>query len=186
MRTSRVVLLLMLFSSLGIAVSRLAARPSEASGAHLLHTQTSHSTGTLPVVVDGSKTPWKLPDQLAYQHFIRMTAIADDATAETRSRRDAYLARIGLSQSDLTAFNTALRGVKEQLEVLEARRQQRSPATESAKAERAALQLQEQQIAKDAVRRLKSELSVDGALGVDRFVREHVKSRIKIYGTPIE
>src|SRR5262245_38830876 len=86
--------------------------------------------GKLPLLVDGAQTPDLVPDDVAYRHFILLTAVSATATANDVARRDAFLARVGLSPADRTAYLGTLSQVKDQLADIEA--QQRSDTADEA------------------------------------------------------
>jgi hypothetical protein len=69
--------------------------------------QTSH-VHTLSIVVDGSKTPDQIPDDLAYRHFILAVAEHQSPTKDAVERREARLSPIGFSKQDHDACVLAL------------------------------------------------------------------------------
>jgi hypothetical protein len=184
------------------AATSQSVRPGE--HAHLTHAVSPQASGprsgvqlavagqgvttTLPVVVDGAKDPQSIPDALAYRHFIR--ALAESArsanpTSLQVARRQALLARVGLSSDDRAAFIGALSGVDGQLAQVARARKQYSREAISAGTAREPLQtlrLQEGEIL-DATRgRLEGALSGEGVRRLQTHIQEQVKKRIVIYG----
>jgi hypothetical protein len=152
-----------------------------------LHTPTGHPSQFITsVAVNGTKTPERIPDYLAYWHFIMAAAVRQNASPEEFARRRALLSRIGFSQRDADSFVAALSNVREELDSLD-------EATTGLAAESANswhqldnLRAQRHQVLDNAKSRLRNALTLDGWLILDAYVRDHVKRRIVIYGAPPE
>ncbi len=135
---------------------------------------------SLVVAVDGAKTPDKIPDDIAYRHFIRVTAESEAATPQQLARRDAFLRRVGLSPRDSTAYLDALTHVNAQLKTIA---QQNSALSPSASPDAIAnLRQQERQVLDSALVRIKSSLSPAGIALLETHIRQHVKRHIVLYG----
>jgi hypothetical protein len=134
------------------------------------------------VVIDGAVTPEKIPDTLAYQHFIRAMVAPDEPSLNRAKRREGLLSRVQLSARDRAAMVTALSGVESRLSaVVETRRRAaRGPAL-TPDAVRA-LRDEEDGLVRDARALIKSRLTSQGAARLEAHIQEHVKRRIKIYG----
>ena len=133
----------------------------------------------LPVAVDGAKTPERIPDGLAYAHFLSAIAEHEQASPGRLQRRSSMIARVGLSTTDATALVAALTGVRAQLDMIQAGRSSSARPTSTAQA---SLQAHEEVVLAHARERAYRALSPAGVVRLDRFVREHVKIRIVIYG----
>ena len=143
------------------------------------HVHHPDALGSLPLAIDGAKVPERIPDALAYAHFLSAVAEHERASADRLRRRSSMIARVGLSTSDATALVVALTSVREQLDLIHAGR---SSAERPTSATLASLQAQEESVLADARERAQRALSPIGLERLDRFVREQVKPRIKVYG----
>jgi hypothetical protein len=65
-------------------------------------------TQVAPGTVDGSKSPELIPDNVAYRLVFVSLAIPPNATAAQQRRQGAFLARIGLNESDSLVLLTKL------------------------------------------------------------------------------
>lgn len=156
----------------------LLATPSAVAAQHE-HGDKQMSTSTMQLAVDGSRSPQRISDDLAYRHFIVAAAIRDDSADQDRERRDAFIRRIGLSQSDEALLRAALGSVSERLAGVSVRKEsirRDAPATT-----RASIRQQEEAVFDGANKRIRSLLSKEGFLRLDRFVRKEVKPGIKVY-----
>jgi hypothetical protein len=165
----------------------LAARPAQVSPAvsqsesdqQHSHFHRPDGLRSLPIAVDGAKTPERIPDAMAYAHFLAAIAEPLNASPERARRRASMIARIGLTAADSSAIVGALAGVREQVNVIHEARSSTNPPTSN----ELASQTQEERILIEARERVYRALSSDGVKRLDRFVREHVKTRIVIYGS---
>lgn len=131
----------------------------------------------IPITADGSKNPEKIPDQVAYRHFVLQAGShRNNPSTQEMDRRSALLVRLKLSQSDQTALVSALDGVPEQLDTVN------WSGTGSA-ATAAARDAIYEQFLDTALLRLRASLSADGLSKVDKFVQTHVKAHIVMFGT---
>ncbi len=136
----------------------------------------------LSIVVDGSKTPELIPDDLAYRHFILAIAEPRSPTVEETKRRETRLIPIGLSASDYDLCISALAGLREKLDMIEAgRREALADTTEHRDSTLLTLKGQEN-MAITAVRVALRRLSPDGQSRLDGYIRARVKQRIVLLG----
>lgn len=147
---------------------------------------TGHQT-MLPVVVDGSKTPDLIPDQLAYRHLLMALAELQHPPAEAVGRRIAHLAGVGLSAADRQNLISAMSGVREQLDEIYLATEQAAVDTSLTSAGKdtaiASLRAQQEVLLDATADKLKTALTNDGWLRLDAYVKDHVKRRIVIYGS---
>jgi len=68
--------------------------------------------------IDDQDTPELIPDYVAYRHLIMAAAISDTPSEYELSRREAYLARVGLAAIDRNALVAAVGGVRAQLNAI--------------------------------------------------------------------
>ncbi len=93
------------------------------------HSSTARGPG-LSLAVDGAKNPERVPTNLAYRHFIYVSALRVGASEREIVRRDSFLARVGLSEADRSAYVAAVQNVAEQLADVEARLEANGDATQ--------------------------------------------------------
>lgn len=140
----------------------------------------------LPVLVDGSKYPEQIPDQLAYRHFLLAVAEHRSPTAIEADRQRARLRPIGLSDVDSAAFRDLLANLREQLDAIEQARAtlDSGAITVGAKVPTiAALKAQEDDLIATTITSLPARLGIDGLAKLDQHIRQQVKRKIVIYGT---
>lgn len=136
---------------------------------------TSHP---LVLLVDGRLSPERIPDQVAYRHFISVTALSSGASAAETRRRDAILNAVGLSSADCRNYTRALATVGDALRAIEQDMQ-------AAQADVSALDVLKQQkghVMDSAATRAVSSLSAGGAALLRKHLNDRVKGRIRIYG----
>jgi len=136
---------------------------------------------TLPLAVDGEKTPHLIPDRLAFHHFLIATAVASTSAPNDVARRDFMLARAGLSTEERHVFAIALAGVKDKLNEIEGKRRAAQYNTPGVSEQ---LKVRQNQILDDARARVQAALDKGAMARLDAYVQGHVKSRIKIFGEP--
>lgn len=68
--------------------------------AQMVSWQLYYYPNQLPVLVDGSKTPGQIPDNLAYQHFFAAISAHPSPTAQELARQNAQLLPLNLSATD--------------------------------------------------------------------------------------
>ena len=83
--------------------------------------QHTHHVSELPVLVDGSKTPEKIPDELAYHHFLTALATPQEASPEEQKRQEAQLLPLGLTPERRSQMIRTLATFKSQFDDLERR-----------------------------------------------------------------
>lgn len=141
----------------------------------------------LPVAVDGAKTPERIPDEIAYAHFLSVLALTSAPSRAELGRRKAILNSTGLDASDAQRIVTALSGVREQLTEVESQRKQITHdnfADVQSLALSASLRSRQQTILRDARYRVIGTLSADGMSILHEHIQRRVKPRIVIYGDP--
>ena len=136
----------------------------------------------LPVIVDGSKTPDQIPDELAYQHYLKAISAHPDPLPQERDRQAAQLNALNLSSSDRRALIAVLASLRTQLDLIENTRRSIRPGPAGA-AQLSDLNIQENTLLTTALGNLRASMTLDGSYRLDQFVKTHVKARIKIYGT---
>jgi hypothetical protein len=132
-----------------------------------------------PVVltVDGQLTPELVPDDLAYRHFLSVTAVGSRSSAADLRRRDAILEHLGLSGADRRAYIDATLTVSDALQRLD--RQMEASHQDVSAVD--ALKEQKRQVLDDAARRVNTSLSAGGAATLRSHINERVKRHIRIY-----
>lgn len=139
--------------------------------------------GRLPIAVDGKSAPSRVPDEIAYRHFILTLATRDDAPAAARGRQRDHLRPVGLSAADTASLEIALKTVRERLEAIRAQRQALGAAPNPEAI--ATLRQQEADVITGARLRIQAFLSPQGLSQFERHLRDHVKNKIVIYGDPL-
>jgi hypothetical protein len=153
------------------------------SGPGDARSQVENSGNSLPLAVDGEKNPERIPDSLAFRHFLSVTAINATATKHERGVRDAALALVQLSAEDRTAYLSAIGPLRDELTSIEQRRQR--AAHDDAKSLND-LRIEQGRLLDDRAARAMASLSTEGAERLRQHINTRVKSRIKIYGEVIE
>jgi hypothetical protein len=133
---------------------------------------------SLPLAVDGAKTPHLVPDRLAFHHLIVATAVASTPAPGELARREFMLSQAGLSSQDRNVFAIALTSVKDRLNEIEAER--RSPRAAPGSSDQ--LRARQNRLLDDAHARIRAALNADALNRLDHYVNTHVKSRIRIFG----
>jgi hypothetical protein len=175
-------------SSPGVAIVRNAPPPPKhkhpvVEEARQGQTTTQARHDTLPLTVDGSKTPELIPDHVAYGHFIAAVATPAAASSDVVARREGYLARVKLSDRDKAGLLSSLRNVREQLDDIQQRRRQGSRERPLTPAALRALKSEENETVRQVRSRIRSSMTPDGRATVENFLNNHVKRRTRIYGT---
>jgi len=154
---------------------------------------TPSATEQLAVAVDGSQTPEQIPDAIAYRLFVSAVSVAGEkASAEDTARRDALLLRVGLSADDQARFVAATRHVKDDIDALEAARRQleaglpqsRETLDQRLLAQFDDLRARRKELLNSTVQSTISALTPEGQAQLAKFISEHVKKHIVIYGAP--
>jgi hypothetical protein len=122
-------------------------------------------------------------DAIAYRQFTILASVRENASAVDRRRRDAFVKRIGLSPADEASLKAALTDVRRRLENVSAGTPHTFDAAAASSAVSQRLRNRVDGIFHSADERIRAELSEDGLDRLDRFIREHVKQQIRVYGT---
>lgn len=147
------------------------------SAQHSHGTSQSGSPIQLKVVVDGSKTPDQIPDNLAYYHFFAAVSAHPFPTAQELGRQSAQLLALHLSEADQQSLVQALAVFRTGLDPLEAAlRAQPTPA------QAASLKQQKDSLLTSAMTDISSSLTSDGLGKLDQYIKAQVKKHIVIYG----
>lgn len=209
MRTMRFVRLLL---AVAIALFATQSRPSysadEKAPAAACHEQAANvavSTSVIPlgtppgaaeqlaVAVDGSQTPELIPDAIAYRLFVSaVSVVGEKASPEDMARQDALLSRVGFSTDDQSRFVAATRSVKGDIDALETARRQLEaglPKSREALDQRLLAQFDDlrarrKELLNSAVQSTVAGLTPEGRAQFAKFISEHVKKHIVIYGAP--
>jgi vacuolar-type H+-ATPase subunit H len=163
-----------------------AGTPSKGAGPALAAASHQHTPGpqaagskvTLPLIADGQVNPELIPENVAYRHFISVTAIAQGASRDAIYKRDTILARVDLTDADRQAYLSAVREVRERLLSAELKIRESNhdvTASDTARAEKG-------QILDDARARIDAALSKDGSERLRDHVLTRVRTQIRIYG----
>lgn len=149
--------------------------------------QHSGHTTDLPIVIDGSRTPDQIPDQLAYHHFFLAVAEHDRPSPEESARQNSRLVPLRLSDTDTASFVRELSRFREQLDDIERSREQTASSPSLTLSEKTAafeaLKARQQTLVATTLANIRGFLSPAGLERLDRHVKEHVKPRIAIFGT---
>jgi hypothetical protein len=147
-------------------------------------TRNRNTRSTLPVTVDGGKTPELIPDWLAYHQFIRASAMPTTPSAKQSNRNEARFDAIGFSQIDRNGYVAALANVREELDQVAADQENVGRVdTPTARAMRKVLRGRKDQILEDARLRLQTALTFDGWVRLNGYVQNQVKTRLIVYGS---
>ena len=150
---------------------------------HTIDARTRRTVGRveLPLSVDGAQNPEQIPDYIAYRHFISVTAVSASASGKEVFRRDAILARIGLSKADQDSYLRAVASVREELVDTD----QRMQAVHSDSGTMNELRRQKGQVLDNAATRVLSSLSAAVEQLLQAKINESIKTHIRIYGDAI-
>lgn len=142
-----------------------------------VHSMSASGTASLPVLVDGSKNPEKIPDSFAYLHFFAAFAAHPTSTAQEQGRQNAQLAPLQLAAADRGVITTILAGFRVQLDQIDT-----AVVVAGTPAKLASLEAQKSAIAATTLANLRQALTPDGASRMDHYVQTRVKAHIVIYG----
>lgn len=142
------------------------------------HVGSGDGKSFLPLAVDGRKNPERIPDRIAYYHFIQSNAESATPAQTEISRRNIRLAGINLSEDDQRLVVGLLRGIKDELKQAQALAKGASSSPERAHAAK----VRRDEILSRVRMRVQTELSTDGVSRLDAFIQKHVKPSIRIYG----
>lgn len=141
----------------------------------------SDAQKSLPIDVEGSSTPDRIPDDVAYAHFVLEGAIPSRATPAEIARQKTLLAHVGLNAQDTSAAVTALKGVKEELDAIAAQAAAPSKTPLPDKNRLLELNAQRLRVLSGARSALLAALSVRGRAAVESYVRTSIKPQITIF-----
>jgi len=152
---------------------------------HSAHTTTG-STYVLPVLVDGSKTPESIPDDLAWEHYFIAVSEKPNAGPVERERQKYKLRWLQLPEADRDKLIDELGRFRLEYERIERLRTQVSEVRTSAPSATLpqidAVRAMESQLSASTLKNLGSLLSEEGRKKLETFVKTDVKRRIVIYG----
>ncbi len=137
---------------------------------------------SLPTAVDGSKSPDRIPDTLAYRHLIMALAGGSTPSRSEARRRSVLMKHIGVSAGDAKALFAALANTRNQLNDIQRARTGLSAERAAERATLDSLRAQEHG-ALDAARvRIRESLSAAGSARLQTFIDDYMKPRIVILG----
>lgn len=136
-----------------------------------------HTVDALPLVIDGGKTPEAIQTDLALKHLVRSLAVGYPASDDDVRRVRSHFARIGLSEADRAATAAALKGLRAELDDIQADRTIPASMEDLNEA-----RTRENQLLDEHAERLRFSLSPDGHEQLMNYVDNHIKRRITIYG----
>jgi len=144
-----------------------------------------HSAPDLPVLVDGAKTPDRIPDELAYAHFLVAVAVEEDAPEEDRNRQAALLLPLDLEANERQLLVAILGRLKLKLNETEASLRDAAGAAQDPQTSRRVATILEQrkQAIAAAVAEIRRSLSPSVVDRLDRHIQNRVKPKIVIYGS---
>ena len=140
------------------------------------------SNQPLPVVIDGAVTPEKIPDDLAYHHFINALGAPDHPTLKRAARQQGLLTKTGLSGRDKAALVGAVTSVQERLNAVRQHRQLVAHGAALPPEDVKAIRGEEDDLVRLARDHIRGALTREGQSRLDAHIREHAKAHIKIYG----
>ena len=134
---------------------------------------------SLVVLIDGSKHPEQIPDDLAYRHYFLAIATHEQPSADEQERQKAQLAPLGLSELDRQQIVQQLGRMTTQLKAIEAARE----VSDGTDAALAGFRERHDALVSQTAASVRGALSADGASRLSRYIVETVKGKIKIYGS---
>ena len=135
----------------------------------------------LVVQVDGSVNPGRIPDDLAWRHFLCAVASHPNPTAAESKRQKAQLAPLGLPAADSQLLTGELGRMQTQIDAIQSSLQLTNPGDSAAVA---ALKQQRDALVAQTIVKVNSILSPDGLSLLRTYITNAVKRNIVIYGTP--
>ena len=118
--------------------------------------------------IRGDRNPGQIPEHVAYAHFLR--SVTRDSLVD---RGAIALEKLELAPPDRLAFENALRSFKSQMASVRALEERGGRPSELQQAQRQVL---------DAARgRINSEVSAEGRVKLDEYIRHYVTPNIVIY-----
>jgi hypothetical protein len=135
----------------------------------------------LVVQVDGSVNPERIPDDLAWRHFLCAVASHPSPTAFESKLQKAQLTPLGLAASDSQLLTIELGRMLTQIDPIQASMETTNPGDSAALA---ALKQQREALVAQTIVKVNSILSPDGLSRLRTYIANTVKRNIVIYGTP--
>ena len=135
----------------------------------------------LVVQVDGSVNPERIPDDLAWRHFLCAVASHSSPTAAESKLQKAQLIPLGLEASDSQLLTIELGRMQTQIDSIQSSMETTNPGDASSLA---ALKQQRDALVAQTIVKVNSILSADGLSRLRTYITNTVKRNIVIYGTP--
>jgi hypothetical protein len=129
----------------------------------------------LVVQVDGSVNPERIPDDLAWGHFLCAVANHPFPTASESNRQKAQLAPLGLAAADSQQLTIELSRMLTEIESIQSSLELTNPADSAALA---ALKQQRDALMARTIAKVKSVLSPDGLSRLSNHITNTVKRNI--------
>jgi hypothetical protein len=134
----------------------------------------------LEVKADGAKNPNLISDDRAYTHFLISTIGNGEKDV---ARREALLARAGLTKGDRAAYTEAIAELGVQLPIAMA---QRGTAVRNESPSEYQSALEKERVLIDAARlRVGAALTPVASAALDAYIQKQVKPHIVVYGGPM-
>ena len=163
-----------------------ATSASHVHGTGSTETQSPIPTTSLPVAVDGARTPELISDELALRHFIQAVSITTHDAESDSKRQNALLSLIGLSGEDTEQIILAVHNLDATLDALNTTRTSYPVVTSEHAEPVETIRHQERALIDAAIANVMSRLSTEGRSQLLAFVQGRVKRRIVIYGAQAE
>jgi hypothetical protein len=135
----------------------------------------------LVVQVDGSVNPERIPDDLAWRHFLCAVASHSSPTAAESKLQKAQLIPLGLEASDSQLLTIELGRMQTQIDSIQSSMETTNPGDASSLS---ALKQQRDALVAQTIVKVNSILSADGLSRLRTYITNTVKRNIVIYGTP--
>jgi hypothetical protein len=143
----------------------------------------AHRRSSLAVVIDGSKTPNLVSTDLAFKHLMLALSTADQPSERDLARQIAGFDAIGLDRADRQVLVMELARMRLFLGQIEAERSLADRGGDPADTLPRLLK-QQNEILTRTVASVLATLSKDGVDRAQRYVADHFRKSIVIYGTP--
>ncbi len=139
----------------------------------------------LPLFVDGAKTPELIPEELAQQHFLLALSVPASPSLTEVKRQEAQLESLGLEDGEKMVLRREVQLFRQEWEQLDRKwgAAMRPGAAEAQARAAGELRMARSQLCASTMARLRSLLAQESAGRLERYVRERVRTRIKIYGS---
>ena len=164
-------------SALSFGLAAMILSCQLASGQHTHVQAVSGGPAKLPVLVDGAKTPDKIPDSLAYEHYFTALSVPATATAQDKDRQAAQLDNLQLALADRQTIVGGIATFRAQLDRIAYAAGPASTADDLL-----ALRAQKAALVNTTLSTLRQAMTAQGAARLDQYIQGHVKSHIVIFG----